>query len=218
MRQARSRTEVSLFPFLSVLCSMIGVLMLLLLAAAGSKALYAPRAVPGEERPAAEAAELEWQQVQLALEVEGARQRMQRALAALAAARDALAAAQDAAALAEPPAAPCVSVAGSKVRIVPDPSFAVNKEPILVEVGAAGLVFHPSGDFFAIDQMQDAGSPLAARLMELAAQSERHYLLLLVRPHGAATYDALRRRLAVLPQRLEVGVEPLDSSSMLVAE
>jgi hypothetical protein len=87
--------------------------------------------------------------------------------------------------------------AKDRVRVIPDPheTIKVLKKPILVEVTAEGFVVHPQRRPYAAAELDRAQSPLISFLEDVDKQRDVQYLLLLLHPNGKAAYVKLRRYL-----------------------
>jgi hypothetical protein len=229
-RRPPAKIDVSLFPFLSVLCTMIGVMMLLLLSVVGSRVLEAAAGPPSADEVRRQAAigkerfeQLRGQIDQLETQLAAQRQARDELLALHSQLIDLLAAKEDQRRLKPAPDEPRrrgTRLAEKRpVRIVPDAERKVTKKPRFVEVGAAGLLAHPEKLAFAIEQLQEPGSPLLTFLEQLSLRRDTEYLLLLVHPNGAKNYQILRGHLdSTLGRkrhRFEIGVEPFAEEWLL---
>jgi len=199
-----------MFPFLSVLCAILGVLMLFLLAIVGRRVIAAEDALAaaGGARAALERRlrssalpeerfrrlDDELRELQRRLDEQIRRFReLQRLSIRL---HEAIAAKEDEAELASSPAAVRSTgtrlAAAERVALVPDPKRQVTKEPILIEVRPQAFLVHPEKTEYSLAQLAAADSPLAKFLRDAYERRDRQYLLLLVAPNGVTAYDQLR--------------------------
>ena len=82
-----------------------------------------------------------------------------------------------------------------KVKVVPDANHKVVKKPILVEVKAEGFVVHPEKTEYAAEELQRKDSPLQQFIRDVDQTRRKRYLLLLIHPNGVASYESLRKYL-----------------------
>lgn len=225
-----SKIDVTLFPFLSVLCAMIGVMMLFLILVISSRVIEAEerqgQASEGEPSqgesspdPLSEAdlarLEEEWR----ALDHD--RQQLEADRDELLRLRDEL---RDQEAIREDPLPPVGEARvgrrfGERERrlFVPDAAFGAARRPRFVEVSAEGLLAHPHKKRYAFTDLTRGGKPLDDLLGPLARGEVKEYLLLLVHPNGADTYHALREHLRKeYADGVPVGVEPFAAEWLLV--
>jgi hypothetical protein len=237
----RSEIEFSMFPFLSVLCAVIGILMLLLIAVMSTRVIATDASMwPGGTE---EALELqtpgisEEQYEALTGEVEQLGRRLaecdarRRQLAQLRARLDGLIAGKEDLAQLGPAG---MRREGTRlgmpeaVRVVPDPTRTVSKTPILVEVDAFGYTVYPGRTKYAGDELDRGDSPLRRFLDQVDAARQRQYLVLLLHPSGVASYDRLRQFLhgqygedvrvggkLQRKSRIDLGVEPFSDRWLL---
>ncbi|HUG92360.1 MAG TPA: hypothetical protein VML55_16090 [Planctomycetaceae bacterium] len=213
MPRPRSQLGFDMFPFLSVLCSVIGVLMLLIAMVASTRVLQAQAELPPEP-PKPQGVEdgvddatyrrLEAEMDRLTGELatrliqRDALLRRERELIAL------LEAKTDAWAIPQPARHDPVELDHpDRVAIVPDERWTVNKRPIRIEVHAEGYVVHPQKLAFppvqergaGDDRKFDADRELRVFLETVDKNRDREYLLLLVHPNGVGALKALREYL-----------------------
>jgi hypothetical protein len=87
-----------------------------------------------------------------------------------------------------------------KVKVVPDTKRKVLKRPLLVEVKAEGYVVHadetwdahPATREYAVEELRQENSPLRKLIERVDGVCEKRYLLLLLHPNGVASYKKLR--------------------------
>lgn len=229
-RRRTSEVELSMFPFLSVLCVVIGILMLFMIAIIGTRILKAEAVervaagrLPGpdgsgggesagpsvpDDQHQGLSAEIERLAGRLAAqknecrELRGLQTQLEDLIEMK---RDEL----DGLAAVAPGGFRSGRALGlpEKVKVVPDTTREVRKKPILVEVTAAGYVVHPEQAEYAVDQLARGDSPLRKFIQRVDAVREREYLLLLVHPNGVTSYKKLRGCLRDnYPEQVRVGV------------
>jgi hypothetical protein len=215
MARRVSRIEVNLFPFLSVLCSIIGVLMLFILGILGSRAIGAgaaasPGGVSHPSGGAAQESALDSDDIaNLERDLETLQGRLDKQRAELAAAQNTrrqlqalLAFKRDERQLAAG-AGLLYGVdlgAAERVELAVRDGMQVFKQPRFIEVSRDGYLVHPDNRRFPISDLPREDSELPANhqptsafeqlLAEIDAARQREYLLFLIRPDGA---DAFRR-------------------------
>lgn len=256
-RRIVSQIELDMFPFLSVLCAVIGILMLFMLIVISTRVMALQPEPPAGPGPAAEppppqlAGVSEERHRQLQTQVEhlgrqlvttqeklhALREARAQLLDLIAAKRDEielgavqLGGRQDGAHLGRP----------EEVNVVPDTSRQVNKHPIRVEITEEGYTVHPQKQFYPREQLGQPGSPLVAFLKDVDEERDKRYLLLLVHPNGAKSYQQFRKHLLenfnktvtkkkeIVPgiemtmtitlSRIDVGVEPFSNDWLLVPD
>lgn len=219
MARRDTKIAVDIFPFLSVLCCMIGVLMLYIVAILSTRVIEAEdvardssqraRKTDGQEGTDEDQVDEETY-AQLAKNIEDlertvqdrrrARFELQAKVEQLQAliegkqdelASQKLLAKRDPIKLDEP----------DPVRPVPDKNFSVAKEPIFIEIRADGYFVATEGHLFPTVEKRGNGdqekyvasAELQGFIKEADAQRDRRYLLLLVHPNGIKTYYGFRR-------------------------
>jgi hypothetical protein len=81
-----------------------------------------------------------------------------------------------------------------KVNIVPDPrGRPVSKRPIIMETQADKFIVFPEKTQYPVTQLPQVQSPLRKFLDRVDRERNREYLLVLVQPSGVPTYEKLRR-------------------------
>jgi hypothetical protein len=235
-RRPAADTPVTMFPFLSVLCSMIGVLMLFLIVILSGRAVGGPGPdVDDHGRPItidaetfhAHSAELE----KLIAQLQERRAECDRLRGLCTELRGLIQSQEEDAAWRRKTGGPVRTAAplGAKeqVSFVPDRAGDSRpwKEPILVEVRADGFLVHPELTHYDAAGLtaEDSEAPLAKFLQSVDAARDRQQLVLLVHPNGVRNYRKLRDYLLekfgttvkvpgwpdpVPTSRIDVGVEP----------
>ena len=227
MRQRGTEFEINMFPFLSVLCAVIGILMLLMLMIMSTRVISADDL--DEDRHAQLNAELKRLESRLAV----SRSKYQETSKLHAQLTGLIAAKEE---LVELETAPQQGRrkgtrlgAPEKVKVVPDQQREVSKTPLLVEVTAGGFLVHPQKKECATEELHDDRSGLSTLLEQVYENRDRQYLLLLLHPNGVASYQQLRQ---FLKQRyrqsagaegdrsgqLDVGKEPFSQDWILIVQ
>jgi len=212
MSRSSSIVELNLFPFLSVLVAVIGILMLNLVSVISTRVIGLQEAEDGNSPPegqaAAPAADVEIDEAQYReidervrrLGVQLARNRktcreLERAVREL----DSLLQTREIETTAglgwtaPEDAFPGLPLAAPvEVQVVPDPTRADRRTPIPVEVTADGYVVRSDGSSEQLPSLTRDDQPMRQFLQRLDRNRERTYLLLLVHPDGVANYRLLR--------------------------
>lgn len=82
-----------------------------------------------------------------------------------------------------------------------------NKEAVFVECRQDGLLLHPEGTFVPLSGIAATDSQWSRRLLDLAADKDRRYLVLLIRPDGI---ECFRRSLSRAKDAgVDVGFDPV---------
>lgn len=209
-RRRPTQIELTMFPFLGVLCGMIGVFVLFLIiiistrAVGGTVAPPPPPAAPASQGGAGalsaeEFERLERQLTELATEVARRQQKAVELARLKLELETQLAAKLDEQQLAADEADGTVSnwVLGKpeEVEMVVDPDFQVPKQWIAVEVKAEGFVVH-QGDketHYELAQLENPNSPFKKFLVGVDGRRDKEYLLLLLHPSGATACRQLRK-------------------------
>jgi len=229
MARHRSELEVSMFPFLSVLCSIIGVLMLLMLTIMVTRVIEAEDVPPVAEpagkrtgkRDSLDNERYEQLQAQLA-ELSGQLsrrrterlqlERLQQQLVALHETK------KDEFDFAPARRRRIDLDAPDPVRVVPDANLPVPKKPIFIEVTAEGYLVQPQKTRFAAVERRKDGSlvhlsdALTEFLDGVNHNRARDYLVLLIHPNGAEAFHALRFYLRKQKPEIDFGVEPFSNA------
>ena len=241
-----SEIELNLFPFLSVLVAVIGILMLFLVSiistrvigalTAGGTGGEAESAGPGEDQsPLLEDqqhAALELQIRQLAAQLIERRRECKELQNACRRLDDLVKARGDAGDLGPTGAADLFPglVLGQPIEVeaVPDPARTDARKPIPVELSAEGCTVHSKGKTFVYDPAANEPS-LQQFLKGVDLTKSETYLLLLVHPNGVETCYRLRGYLLekfgtqvdfegqrIPRSRIDLGVEPFDRDWLLI--
>lgn len=213
-RRRPSEIELSMFPFLSVLCVVIGILMLFMIVIIGTRVIGAeaeelvvyrmPRdfglddasedqapGIPEEQHRALSdtirrlTTHLIHQQKLYGV----LRQQHAQLEDLIEIKRDELAQIEG-----FDPAAPVVHGPigeQEKVKVVPDRRRKVLKKAILVEVTAEGYVVHPEETKYATEELDQNDSPLQRFIKNVDGRRDKQYLLLLLHPSGVKAYEKL---------------------------
>lgn len=109
------------------------------------------------------------------------------------------------------------------IAVVPAEGFNVKLKPILVEVSAKGYTIHPRKDSFSVipvsedDKIQvsqvDAG--LKSFLEEIEERQESEYLVFLVHPNGVKAFRSIRQYLVEQHDDINIGWEPFSRDWIL---
>jgi hypothetical protein len=235
MPRRTTEIEMTMFPFLSVLCAVIGILMLVMVAIIGTRAVGLGAA--GAEREAGisstDSKTLRAELRELTRRLNQCRRKHQQVRAAQRELLDLLAAGQDAAD-AQTPGLEGRSEgtelgAPEKVWLVPDPQNSSTKAPVLVEVKADGFLVYPARTFYPLADLQRPNSPLGEWLGRMDRAREGRYPVLLLRPSGVAAYEKLHLHLlqhygegaqvgdaGVRKSRIDFGLEPFSQDWSVV--
>lgn len=218
MPRTRGKVEVSLFPFLSVLCCMIGVFMLFLVAILSTRVIDAegkevppppppdhvgktandnPESIDADTYRALEQRliELTGQLASRHAERDELGRRLESLRAAIDAKRDELAAGKVL------QRRPVELDKPDPVRPVPDPNFRVAKKPVYIEVSMEGYLVQPDKKQYpplgkkrvGKDESYTASREFKQFLDKVDQSRQQQYLLILVHPNGAEGYRSLRR-------------------------
>jgi hypothetical protein len=230
MSRSSSIVELNLFPFLSVLVAVIGILILNLVSVITTRVIGlqdSGAVVPPGEIDEAQYREIDERvgrlRVQMARNKKTCRDLEQavRELDSVLQTRD------DAAALgwtAPEDAFPGLKLASPvEVRIVPDPARTDRRTPIPVEVTADGYVVRSERGSEQLPSLTRDDKPMRQFLERLDRDRDGSYLLLLMHPDGVINYRLLRALLTrefgqdvdvegrkERASRIGVGVEPFD--------
>lgn len=242
MPRRKAKLDLTLFPFLSVLCGLIAVMVLFMIVTISTRVISntavpepggAP-AAPGQNRPEEGIDGDDFRRLDARVqELEGvlaekarARDELRRELDRLAALVEAKKRASDAAAarpagvrLGEP----------TPVKMIPkrDPA-APNRTAVFIEVNSTGYVVHPVKTTFELLPAAGKGGggkaarvpPGLAKLIEGMGRAGDRYPLLLVHPNGVEAFDAVLDFHTDLKRRspgsdLNIGWEPFAREWLL---
>lgn len=237
MRRRNAEVAVDMFPFISVLCAVIGVLVLILLSLAVTRVAGASLPsgrteliVPPEPDELNGISEEEYARLSdmvtaLGIKLVDRTQQLNELKQLVFTLDDMLAALEDeqlrpdtgdgllpGIALDQPEDVEFVPVATTD-----------SKRPIFVEARTDTLVVHPAGTVYSLAGLSEKKS-LLGKFLE-GINHRREYLLILVHPSGVYCYDSLREFLVDrFPEerdkkssRIKVGYEPYDESWLLVS-
>ena len=243
VKKKPSSFDVSLFPFLSVLCALVGVFTLFLLLTMSARVMESADAAvaPQSATPGATSSTESGASGLSVAEHERLQAEIDRLSATLAKRRNEyneLARLQSE--LMELLTAKQRMVAGGKaavlgrglelepkedVELVPDPNVVMDKTPRFLEVTALEFVLQPERQRFPATDLRRNDSGLQAFLHELDRNRESQYLLLLIHPDGADKFQDIYRYLQQafpsntgdLPSRIDIGFEPYSKGWELVS-
>lgn len=245
-RRRGSSIGIDMFPFLSVLCSVIGVLMLLILGIISNRVIAdsadPPRAnAPPPPPPKSGSqglgvSEQEYEKLSQSIQRMASHlasrvrelDRLQKLATQL---EDLIASKEDLQLAPEYGEDRLLGVQIDKpidVSMQHDENVRVTKTPVFVEVTADKLIFHPEKREYAIQDLEAKSSPLKSYLAALDKRRKREYLLLLIHPNGVPAYDKLSdyvRKEYPHPDpeleqlsRIDMGAEPFSPGWLLIGE
>jgi len=244
-RRRGSSIGFDMFPFLSVLCSVIGVLMLFILLIVSSRVMAetappqippAPPPPPPRELAPRPSGIAEDEYERLATEIRRmaahltARQKEAQVLKNdIGKLEDLIAAKEDEQLVPEYGKDRLLGVQVEKpVDVYFDEveNVRVTKTPIFVEVSADKLIVHPEKREYGIDQLKGPRSDLQAYLAAVDRQRKNEYLLLLIHSNGVETYEKFTEFLrekyphpaAPALSRIDTGAEPFSDGWLLISE
>ena len=203
--------KIDMFPFLSVLCSIIGVMVLLIVLVISSRAfeLTQPPAAPPtpvflpepERKPPGPAGITDEQYTRFRAQIDqltaelGERHRELSTLSRKIQQLEELLTAKEDETLTvdhggdlvigtdlEPP---------TDVEFVEDEGFRVTQKPRFIEVQADEFILHPERRTFRVAELQQEKSPLRQFLQAVDKNRQQEYLLFLIHPNGAAAYQEI---------------------------
>jgi len=241
-RRRTSGMDVDMFPFLSVLCSVIGVLMLFMMITISTRVIEADESIPvvkpeedGEEDgvedgiDADEYRRLDQQITQkealLQQRIEE-RNQLQRKLALLRARlsekKRLLAQAR------QKPHKPLLLNKRDKVRMLPHNPAAVGKKPIFIEVTIDGYIRQPDktlyppiereGDITDFDSVRVSASPELADFLKRMENKPDEFLVFLIHPNGVAAFDNMEIYIYKHHSRTEQQRIPLGGDRVAILE
>lgn len=233
MPRRRTYAEISLFPFLSVLCSVIGVLVLFVVLVLGTRVIAVEERYqqtedhqrkPQPGRPKAIEEGIDEQSLkELQAEVDRLTEQLYQRQERRDALQQKLAALQDLIEFKKTELLVPVTVTRPRefdkaepVAVVPDQGYNVNLRPILVEVHLQGYTIHPAQTQFpaiALDKANASAAPQASPELEKflrQVKPSKEYLVFLIHPNGVAAFDAMRRYLAEEHEEIRIGWEPFS--------
>jgi hypothetical protein len=240
MSRSTSTVELNLFPFLSVLVAVIGILILNLVSVISTRVIGLKQGdgtqTPGSDEETLDETQfrdLENQIRQLGSQLVknraecGELERTVRELEARVAAQ----AVEETLGWTGPEDAfaGLALDAPVEVQAVPDPMRADRRIPIPVEVAAEGYVVRHPNKTEQLPSLTQDPKPMRQFLQQVDTERDQRYLLVLVRPNGVANYKLLRglldsefghvvdvEQVKRRASRIAVGVEPLDRNWLLL--
>ena len=233
-RRPNTQIEISMFPFLSVLCAVVGILMLFMIAIISTRAIRAEDLLRGVVIEKERYAILDSQIRQLEDRLIRRRREHKNLQQLHAGLVDLITAKEDLAELALAPAGDrhegTQLGAPEEILIVPDSRRKITKKPILVEVTGEAFVVHPEKKRYALRELDRENSPLRGFINSVDRAHDRQYLLLLLHPNGVTAYKKLRRyikdsypmqttagKYRIRTSRIDLGVEPFSRNWLLRA-
>ncbi len=236
-RRKRSQVEVSMFPFLSVLCTVIGVLVLFIVLILSTRVVvedekfrateeHKRKLRPGREDVIEEGID---PQDHALLEAELARlermlddrelerNRLKRKLANLESALEFKRTELFIPLTKKPRPKPLTQP--EPVNMVPAEGRQIRLQPILVEVSSRGYTIHPSKQSFPAIETQDKDGggfeftidpKLKQFLRGVDQQRKKEYLVFLIHPNGISSFDAMRYYLDAHHDKIRRGWEPFS--------
>ena len=213
-RRVSSNPEVNMFPFLSVLCSVIGVLMLFMLMIIGSRVIGQQTAPPPPGPPPPPPPPVEprepgvsqedydrWdEQIQRQLAILNERQHELRNLKkTVEKLQDLIETKEDENLVPNYGEGRMMGVQINKpedVLFEPGEDVRVTETPCFVEVKANGYTMHPNRynekrETFAVDEIDATRSRLKSFLVGIHRNRKREYLLFLIHPNGVPAYNKI---------------------------
>ncbi|HUU43715.1 MAG TPA: hypothetical protein VMX57_08040 [Planctomycetota bacterium] len=103
---------------------------------------------------------------------------------------------------------------GSSDQVIDISGAATDKQPVYVECDAEGVLIHPEGTRVPKTDLEKPDSPLGKLLGELAADKDRRYLVLLVRPSGIESFQKCLKLAQDL--KIDVGKDALLSGGQVI--
>jgi len=228
----KGEVEMNLFPFMSVLIALMGVMVFFLIAIVSTRVIGNAAAGSSRSRdatiPARQHAELLGQVGRLTALVSQRRQECRQLRWECEQLREDVATRRNELEMGSAPGAGRTGgvVLGEPegVNMVPDPKGRpITKNPVFVEVQAEKFLVHRQQAEYPAEQLADANSDLRKFLDSVDRARDKEYLILLVHPGGIPAYDRLRaclqenyakmvqyRNQRIQTTRIDVGVEPFS--------
>ena len=103
---------------------------------------------------------------------------------------------------------------GSSDQVIETTGGHTDKEPVYVECEAEGVLIHPAGTRVLKADLDKDDSPVGKLLDELAADRDRRYLVLLVRPSGIESFQKCLKLAQDL--KIDVGKDALLSGGQVI--
>jgi len=235
MLARREKVDVSLFPFLSVLCTVIAVMVVLgimiLNTRVVARAEQGYKKVPGgvaKKRPGSSGAlsigldsqrcrELEEEVTRLNQLLDQRKSRLAIVTQKFKALQDLLESKKTLMEVERISGGGREAGAPDPIAMVPVDGQEVRLTPIFVEVKADGYAVHPSKQHFPAIKLPegmvglpqlDASPDLREFLRKVDARRQQEYLVFLIHPNGAAAFDGVRVYLRLNYSKLRMGWEP----------
>jgi hypothetical protein len=228
----RSEVEMNLFPFMSVLIALMGVMVFFLIAIVSTRAIGDAASDGSLSRdatiPARQHAEVVGQIGRLTALVSQRQQQCRQLREECEQLREDIATRRNELEMGSAPGAGRTEgvVLGEPegVNMVPDPKGRpVTKAPVFVEIQTEKFLVHREKAEYPAEQLADANSDLRKFLDSVDRACDKEYLILLVHPGGIPAHDRLRACLVkdygkTVPfegqptptTRIDVGVEPFS--------
>lgn len=233
MPRRKAKLDLTLFPFLSVLCGLIAVMVLFMIVTISTRVISntatpepgGTPAPPGPARPEEGIDGDDYRRIEDRVKaLEGVLAEKARARDELRRELDRLAALVEAKKRASAAAQPAGVRLGepTPVKMIPkrDPNRP-NKTAVFVEVSSDGYVVHPGKRAFPPARLPDVAgppvevSPELRQVFEEMTRDGDRYPLLLVHSNGVDAYDALLGHLRTRHPGLDVGWEPFAREWLL---
>jgi len=215
MRRRITSINVNMFPFLSVLCSVIGVLMLFMLSIISTRIVGAgghTPVSPAVGRGPGELTDQEFRAIQAEVErMSNELSERRRHVARLVDQRDELRRLLELKQKQEESGGDGELLHGVDIaerpayQLIPARGVSTPKRPRFVEVDFAGYIVHPGEKRFAVSQLPGPESeikregppttPMEQFLQQAHAERDSEYLIFLIRPDGAPAFDRVKRYL-----------------------
>lgn len=239
MARRRGKTETSMFPFLSVLCTVIGVMVLFIVLIMSTRVISADkrfrpkkdspdRASPGLPDALAEGID-ERTFRSLEQELEGLARRLEQREAQRDVLDKKLAGLEDLLEFKKTEmfvqvsrkAPPRELAEPEPVAMVPDEGYEVPLHPVFVEVDLEGYTVHPEGTKYPAivekksegkESQFDAVPELAAYLKSVDRKKRKDYLVFLIHPNGIEPFQNIRVYLLRNHKDVRMGWEPFSRS------
>jgi len=227
-RRHADETQISTFPFLSVLCAVIGILMLFIIVIISTRAIKAGAAgVSGREssQPAnlrklgiddGEHRALNVRIAHLREELAESRARLEHLRVMHVQLVDLIEAKE------QGERAPVRRVGTrlrqkDKVYVVPDDDRHVEMDPIRVEVTGDGYTVYPEQDHYPREQLGRPDSKLRQFIRSVDARRHEKYLVFLIRPNGVVAFQEIDDYVfETYRRRIRIGSEPIPLDWQLV--
>ncbi len=243
-RRPTSEIELDMFPFLSVLCAVIGILMLFMIIIistrttdeAEEESFVTPSSSTDTNESDSEGPGIEKEQYaaldqEILLLTSRLTQRI-REYRDLSRSYHEL---EDAIGEREmgglPQIGPPPTPVGTPVPVIPvlDGEAKVTKTPICIEVKAGIFMVHPEKTEYTVQQLEQPNSPFRKFIRGVDENRSTKYFLLLLHPNGVETHRKLRKYLlkhhnrtfkkdiwSITVSRIDIGVEPFSRDWLLI--